>query len=85
MKTQKKFFIDIAPGYGDYRTASLTDGEHGCTVTAEDMGAAIAAVRARAALEKWPKGEAMITEIDHLGRRVEGKFCNFPKRIAINV
>jgi hypothetical protein len=80
----KKYIVDIAPGYGHPFTASLSDGKHGCTVQADTMDAAIEEVRARAKRENWPKGEAMITEINALGQRVEGKFGTGAKRIGIN-
>jgi len=79
----KEYAVDIAPEYGHPFTASMTDGKHGCKVQAETMDAAIGKVRARARREGWPKGEAMITEINALGQRIEGKFGTGAKRIEI--
>ena len=79
----KEYAVDIAPEYGHPCSGSLTDGKHGCTVQADTMEAAIAKVLTRARREGWPKGEAMITEIDALGQRIEGKFGTGAKRIEI--
>ena len=78
----KDYAVDIAPGYAPVCSGSLTDGKHGCTVQAETMEGAIEAVRDRAAREQWPAGEAMITEINKFGRRVEGFMGTGPQRIS---
>ena len=77
-----KYAIDIAPRYGHPSTGSLTDGRHGCTVTVADMEAAIVATKARAKRESWPSGDALITEINDLGHRVDGP-GHYPRRIKI--
>jgi hypothetical protein len=79
----KKYVVDIAPGYAPTNTGSLTDGQHGCTLEAENMAGAVAAVKNRAAKEGWPKGEAMITELNRMGQRIEGQFLTSASRITI--
>lgn len=79
----KNYSVDIAPGYGSEKTASLTDGKHGCTVSAENMESAIAKVAERAKKEGWPTGEAMVSELNALGQRVEDAFCRGSRRIKI--
>lgn len=78
----KKYVVDIAPGYSE-SPFSLTDGKHGCTVIAENLTEAEAKVIARAKKESWPAGDALITEINSLGQRVEGKFMENIRRIKI--
>ena len=78
----KKYAVDIAPGYGHRSTGSLSDGQHGCTVTAADMDAAVAVTKAHAKRESWPAGDVLVTELDRYGQRVDGP-GHWPRRIKL--